>query len=94
MRLAMDQKTTRIFIKTLHNLGKLLLFTGSLLVYGFFCLWASSILFNDLGFGLAGMFIPLIITAVWDQSKQQVESELYKEENLINTLSKNYEPRI
>lgn len=90
----MDQKTKRIINQTLKNLGKLFLFAGSLLLYGFFCLWVSKEFTGDLGFGLAAMFVPLIVTAVWDQSKQQVESQIYNEERLIDTLSKNHEPRI
>jgi hypothetical protein len=46
---------------------------------------------GDIFYGLAAMFFPLIIYAVWDQSKNQVESEIYKEESTLSALSRKYE---
>jgi hypothetical protein len=57
------------------------------------CLWLSVQYSGDIYFGLAAFFVPLIVYAVWDQSKSEVEHELWKEQDTINILSK-AEPRI
>jgi hypothetical protein len=55
------------------------------------CLWLSMQASGDIYFGLAAFLVPLIVFAVWDQSKSQVESELYKEEDTLSALSRKYE---
>jgi hypothetical protein len=46
---------------------------------------------GDLYFGIAAIALPFLIYAVWDQAKTRVEYEMEREENLVRTLSKNYE---
>lgn len=87
----MDQRTNRIIKKTLVNLCKLFAFVGGIFTFMLACLWLSMQASGDIYFGLAAFFVPLIVFAVWDQSKSQVESELYKEEGTIATLSRKYE---
>jgi hypothetical protein len=87
----MDQRTKRIVNKTLINLCKLFAFVGGIFVYMITCLWLSQQTTGDIILGIAGFFIPMIIYVVWDQSKIQVEHELWKEERTIQTLSRKYE---
>jgi len=87
----MDQKTRRIINKTLYNLFKLFAFVGGTFIFMLTSIWLSVQTTGDVLFGIAGFFVPLIGYAVWDQSKQQVEHELWKEERTINTLSRKYE---
>jgi hypothetical protein len=89
-----DQRTKRIIGKTLLNLTKLFVFVGGIFTFMLFCIWLSVQSTGDIMMGIAAFFIPLIIAAVWDQSKAQVEHELWKEQDTINTLSQKYEPKI
>jgi len=86
-----DQKTKRIFKQALINLGRLFAFSISAVAYSSICLYMSHRYSGDIFYGLAAMFFPLIIYAVWDQSKNQVESEIYKEESTLSALSRKYE---
>jgi hypothetical protein len=58
------------------------------------CIWLSVQTTGDVMMGIAAFFIPVIIAAVWDQSKAQVDHELWKEQDTIDILSQKYEPRI
>ena len=87
----MDQRTKRILKKTIINLSKLFTFATSFVIYMIACFWISHQTTGDIFIGLAACFIPMIIYAVWDQSKAQVEHELWKEERTIQTLSRKYE---
>ena len=87
----MDQKTKRIINKTLQNLFKLSAFVGLVFAYMIACLWSSVQVSGDIYFGLAAFFVPVIIYTVWDQSKHQVECELWKEEDTVSALSRKYE---
>ena len=87
----LEQKTKRIINKTLINLSKLFAFVGAIGILMWSSLWLSYELSGDFFFGIAGMFIPLIIFSVWDMSKNQVEAEIYKEEGTISALSRKYE---
>jgi hypothetical protein len=58
------------------------------------CIWLSVQTTGDVMIGIAAFFIPVIIAAVWDQSKAQVDHELWKEQDTIDILSQKYEPRI
>jgi len=86
-----DQRTKRIFKKTIINLSKLFAFATSFVIYMIACFWMSYQSTGDIFIGLAACFIPMIVYAVWDQSKAQVEHELWKEERTIQTLSRKYE---
>jgi hypothetical protein len=55
------------------------------------CIWLSLQTTGDILFGIAAFFVPVIIYAVWDQSKSQVEHELWKEEDTLSALSRKYE---
>jgi hypothetical protein len=75
---------------TFINLGKLFAFAGGIFVYMLACLWASQWASGDIYFGLAAFLVPVIIYAVWDQSKAEVEHELWKEERTIDALKREY----
>ena len=90
----MDQRTNRIIKKTLLNLCKLFAFVGAIFIFMLVCIWLSLQTTGEILFGITAFFIPLIVYAVWDQSKQQVEHELWKEEDTISALSRKYEQRI
>ena len=87
----MDQRTKRIVKKTLINLCKLFAFVGGIFIFMLACLWVSQWASGDIYFGLAAFFVPLIIFSVWDQSKAQVEHELWKEEDTVSALAQKYE---
>lgn len=87
----MDQRIKRIIGKTLVNLCKLFVFVIVVMLYMFACIWLSQQTTGDVMLGIAAFFIPIIIAAVWDQSKAQVDHELWKEEGTIATLSRKYE---
>ena len=87
----MDQRTKRIFKKTVINLSKLFAFATSFVIYMIACFWMSYQSTGDIMMGIAAFFIPLIIAAVWDQSKAQVEHEIWKEQDTISALSRKYE---
>jgi hypothetical protein len=87
----MDIKTKRIINKTLINIFKLLAFVSGIFAFMLACIWLSIQTTEDVIMGIAAFFIPLIVYAVWDQSKQQVEHELWKEESTITSLSRKYE---
>jgi len=86
-----DQRTKRIVKKTLINLCKLFAFVGGIFIFMLACLWVSQWASGDIYFGLAAFFVPLIIFSVWDQSKAQVEHELWKEEDTVSALAQKYE---
>jgi uncharacterized membrane protein (DUF485 family) len=86
-----DQRIKRIIGKTLVNLCKLFVFVIVVMLYMFACIWLSQQTTGDVMLGIAAFFIPIIIAAVWDQSKAQVDHELWKEEGTIATLSRKYE---
>jgi hypothetical protein len=90
-RASVDQRTNRIIKKTLINLCKLFAFVGGIFTFMLACIWLSVQTTGDVMMGIATFFVPLIIYAVWDQSKAQVEHELWKEEGTIATLSRKYE---
>ena len=87
----MDQRNRRIINKTLVNLSKLFAFVGGIFTFMLACLWISQWASGDIYFGLAAFFVPVIIYAVWDQSKSEVEHELWKEQDTISALSRKYE---
>ena len=87
----MDQKTKRILMKAVVNLCKLLAFSSAVVLYSVICLYISHRYSGNIFYGLAAMICPLIVFSVWDQSKNQVETELYKEENTLAALSRKYE---
>ena len=87
----LEQKTKRILKVTLVNLGKLFAFVVGVFIFMLACLWVSQWASGDIYFGLAAFFVPVIIYAVWDQSKAQVEHELWKEEDTVSALSRKYE---
>ena len=87
----MDQRNRRIINKTLVNLSKLFAFVGGIFTFMLACLWVSQWASGDIYFGLAAFFVPVIIYAVWDQSKSEVEHELWKEQDTISALSRKYE---
>lgn len=91
LRLVMDQRTRRIINKTLINLCKLFAFAGGVVTFMFACIWLSLQATGDIMMGIAAFFIPMIFYAVWDQSKAQVEHELWKEDRTISALSRKYE---
>ena len=86
----MDQKTKRIIIQFAKNFAKLVSF--SVAVIGFFvaCLYLSYELTGDYIYGLAMSFLPMLGYSVWDMSKQQVESQIYNEESLIETIKREF----
>jgi len=86
----LEQKTKRIVVQTLKNLGKLFGFVGVIMLYMFTCLWISHEYFGDILFGIAAFFVPVMFYAVWDQSKNQVESQIYNEERTIDALKREY----
>jgi hypothetical protein len=87
----MDAKIKRTVILTIKNLAKLLAF-GSLAVgYMIASIALSQKYTGDLYFGFAAIALPFLLYTVWDHSKTRVEYEMEREQNLINTLSKNYE---
>ena len=87
----MDQRIKRIIGKTLINLCKLFAFVIGVMLYMFACVWLSQQTTGDVMMGIAAFFIPVIIAAVWDQSKAQVDHELWKEQDTISSLSRKYE---
>lgn len=87
----MDQRIKRIIGKTLVNLCKLFAFVIVVMFYMFACIWLSVQTTGDVMLGIAAFFIPIIIAAVWDQSKAQVDHELWKEEDTVSALSRKYE---
>jgi hypothetical protein len=40
--------------------------------------------------GFLSFFLPVIIYFVWDVSKSQIESEINKEERLVETIKRGY----
>lgn len=90
----MDQRIKRIIGKTLVNLCKLFAFVSVIFIFMLACIWLSVQTTGDVMIGIAAFFIPVIIAAVWDQSKAQVDHELWKEQDTIDILSQKYEPRI
>ena len=90
----MDQRIKRIIGKTLVNLCKLFVFVSVIFIFMLACIWLSVQTTGDVMMGIAAFFIPVIIAAVWDQSKAQVDHELWKEQDTIDILSQKYEPRI
>ena len=86
----MDYLTKRILIQTLKNLSKLFAFVGICFIYMIGCLWLSKEFSDDIYFGMAAFFIPLIVASVWDMSRSQVQSQIYDEERTIDALKREY----
>ena len=90
MRLDMDIKTKRILMQSLKNLGRLIAFASVVIAYSLTCLWASHTFTGDIYFGLVALFLPMLLFAVWDMSRSQVESQIYNEEQTIEALKREY----
>ena len=90
----MEQKTKRIILLTIKNTFKTLLGAAAISSFMGGCLYLSWKLTGDLYFGFAGLGLPFVLYTVWDYSKSQVEIQIESEQRLMNTLSKEYEPRI
>lgn len=86
----MDQKTKRVIIQFSKNLAKLVSFSVTVIVFFITCLYLSYQVTGDYLYGLAISFLPLLGYSVWDMSKQQVETQIYKEENLIETIKREF----
>ena len=86
----MDIKTKRILTRAFVNLFKLTSFALTVFVYAVLCIVASIKLTDNPILGLIGLFFPLVWYAVWDISKAQIETELNKEEQLIETIERGY----
>lgn len=87
----MNTKIRRIVSLAVKNLSKLALFILAALVYMYGSLMASFALTGNPYFGFAAIFLPLLVYAVWDHSKTQIEIEMRKEQDLIDLLSKRHE---
>ena len=86
----MDQRIKRILKKTIVNLFKLSAFVSGIFIFMLACIWLSLQATGDILFGIAAFFVPIIISSVWDLSKNQIEAELYKEERTIDALKREY----
>ena len=87
----MDIKTKRIVIQSLKNLSRLIVFSSAVITYSLICLWASHTYTGDIYFGLVALFFPMLLFAVWDMSRSQVESQIYDEERTIEALKREYQ---
>ena len=87
----MNTKIKRTLTLAAKNLSKLALFIVAALVYMYGSLMASFTLTGNPYFGFAAIFLPLMVYAVWDHSKSQIEIEMRKEQDLIDLLSKRHE---
>lgn len=87
----MDNKTKRIVKQTLKNLAKLVVFSIAIISYILICMSLSYYYSGDIYFGLAAFFLPMIIFAIWDMSKSQVETQIYQEDLTMQALSRKYE---
>jgi hypothetical protein len=87
----MDIKLKRTIILTAKNLFMVLLAGAMIFGYMFVSLMLSQKYTGDLYFGFAAISLPFVIYTVWDYSKNRVEHELEREQDLIRTLSKKQE---
>ena len=87
----MDIKTKRIVIQSLKNLSKLVAFSMAVVAYSLLCLGISHAYTGEIWLGLAALFLPMLLFAVWDMSRSQVESQIYDEERTIEALKREYQ---
>ena len=86
----MDIKTKRILTRAFINLFKLISFVLTVFVYALLCIVASIEYTASPLFGLMALFFPIVCYAVWDISRSQIETEIHKEERLVETIKRGY----
>ena len=85
-----DQVTKRIVIRAIVNFFKLIAYSLTVFVYTVLCITASIHYTDNPFLGLMALFFPILCYAVWDISKNQIKSEIHKEERLIETIKRGY----
>jgi len=86
----MEIKTKRILMRTCINVLKLVGIALTLFIYSISCIMLSIEYTGGLLAGILSFFLPLVIYFVWDVSKAQIESEINKEERLVETIKRGY----
>jgi hypothetical protein len=86
----MEIKTKRILVRAVINLFKLIAYSLTVFLYTVLCITASIHYTDNPLLGLVALLFPILCYAVWDISKNQIETEIHKEERLVETIKRGY----